>query len=293
MVYSSALEQKQLYNAPELKSLINSKRFSDVTFVLDDGNKVYANKGILVSRSEYFRALFKVGEVKHAEADALEVRVEHISYDIFLNVMEFLYTGETDIIDDNAMQLIEAADLFILTELKERAGAILMLHIDSSTALKLLKFADQMRLTQLQTKCISFLRENLHSDPLLQIELKQYITQDNSDLILAILTSQMGSVNSNNTDAQLPSSTSGAASSSHPAHTRAATARAARRANAANNGNNTGNPGGGGGGGANGGGGGGTGDAHAHLHFPAINNLPFDVTILPNMLHNLRARPDT
>ncbi|EGC30514.1 hypothetical protein DICPUDRAFT_58236 [Dictyostelium purpureum] len=70
--------------------LVNNPEYKDVTFIVED-KPVYAWKGILCARSDYFRAMF---EVPLSESIKGEVQMESISHSTFLLVLQYLYTGE-------------------------------------------------------------------------------------------------------------------------------------------------------------------------------------------------------
>lgn len=54
-----SLESRNVYNAPQLKKLIDDSLFSDVSFRVGE-QTIQAHKNILVSRNDYFRAMFTV-----------------------------------------------------------------------------------------------------------------------------------------------------------------------------------------------------------------------------------------
>ena len=55
---------KEFYYAPHLKSLLEDKQFTDVTFKIGE-TLISAHRNILVARSEYFRAMFTVSHRIH------------------------------------------------------------------------------------------------------------------------------------------------------------------------------------------------------------------------------------
>ena len=58
--FSIALVDPKLSSyAMRVKSMINDEACSDVIFVLKNDERVHANKGLLMTHSEYFRAMFR------------------------------------------------------------------------------------------------------------------------------------------------------------------------------------------------------------------------------------------
>lgn len=88
--------------AKQLHSLINSDMFSDIMFEVE-GKIVPAHKNILVSRSEYFRAMLSE-KSRFLEATSKTgttnktpiIYVGDITYEIFIQVLNFIYTGHVD-----------------------------------------------------------------------------------------------------------------------------------------------------------------------------------------------------
>lgn len=60
-VHSVALVDSKRSYSVMMKSMIDDETCSDVVFVLKDGERIHANKGLLIARSKYFRAMFRSG----------------------------------------------------------------------------------------------------------------------------------------------------------------------------------------------------------------------------------------
>jgi BTB/POZ domain len=90
----------------DFRSMVNNETFSDVTFIVE-GRSVYAHK-LMLTRCSYFEALF-LGQMREAHMDT--IRIEQVRYDIFLLVLEYLYTDQLLIGFNNAMELFEVGFL--------------------------------------------------------------------------------------------------------------------------------------------------------------------------------------
>jgi hypothetical protein len=64
--------------------------FSDVTFILEGSKEVPAHK-IMLARCPYFAAMFSM-EMREKTMD--KIKLENISYNIFMLVMKYLYSDE-------------------------------------------------------------------------------------------------------------------------------------------------------------------------------------------------------
>lgn len=72
-----------------LRHFFNDEEFSDVTFLVQE-RKVYGHKMVLAMCSDCFRAMFTAG---FRECSSSEIEITGCSYDAFLAVMEYIYTG--------------------------------------------------------------------------------------------------------------------------------------------------------------------------------------------------------
>ncbi|CAG8556194.1 3366_t:CDS:1 [Ambispora gerdemannii] len=70
-------------------SHFNNQKFADIEFVFEHGNKIYAHKLILAANSHYFDKMFN-GEWE--ESKAKQIPVNHVSFETFYALVQFLYT---------------------------------------------------------------------------------------------------------------------------------------------------------------------------------------------------------
>ena len=90
-------------NVSMLKNLFDSTVFSDVTLVTKDKVLVNAHKFILSSRSKTFKNLLSI------QGSASHLTIECIRSDVMMLLLEFMYTGHTNIEQDKVGIFIEAA----------------------------------------------------------------------------------------------------------------------------------------------------------------------------------------
>ena len=92
-------------------NVMKNEQFSDVTFSIGD-KELKAHKLILSIHSPVFAAMFK-----HDTKEAKENRVEiiDIHFDVFQELLKFIYSGKAVVLDFCAAELLAAADkVFIL-----------------------------------------------------------------------------------------------------------------------------------------------------------------------------------
>ena len=99
----------------DMRNLIDNKDFSDVTFIVE-GRPVYASRAHLAVRSEHFRAMLFGGM---RESSGGEITIPDVTVNVFLKVLEYLYTDSViDIPPELAVPLLIAAEQYLLDRLK-------------------------------------------------------------------------------------------------------------------------------------------------------------------------------
>lgn len=144
----------------DLRLLVNNKRFSDVTFVVE-GKPLYATRSLLAVRSEHFKALL-FGGMREAAVGA-EIEISDVSYDVFLKVLEYLYTDhlEGDISADIAVPLLMASERYLLTRLKGLCEDSIRKRIAADNVVGIFMAAHAHRALGLKEICFDFILEHL------------------------------------------------------------------------------------------------------------------------------------
>ena len=155
-----------------LRTYFNSEEFADVTFVVQ-GQKVYGHKMILSIVSDCFRAMFTTG---FREQQEMEIEIPDCSYEAFLAVMEYIYTGQTPKLEGSTpsmaagpdstrdvnlariVEILELADRFFLDHLKKICETMLQQAVTAETVEVLLPVAQKTNAGQLQAICEHFIR---------------------------------------------------------------------------------------------------------------------------------------
>ncbi len=89
----------------DLIPALNQKTFSDITLLIDE-KLIYAHKVVLASRSTFFEAMFS-HEFKESEG---EIKIEDVSYDLFMNLLEFMYSDAMKINLKTVFDVLSLAD---------------------------------------------------------------------------------------------------------------------------------------------------------------------------------------
>jgi len=136
----------------DIGELINDKTYSDIELVCG-GQSVFAHKMILAARSEYFNERLK--------EDTEKLVIEGISNEVFMICLKYIYTDAIpEINSENALPILEGANLFKLQRLKSIIEANLRPKINKENVIQWLEITDKYGADQLYSICIDYIVEN-------------------------------------------------------------------------------------------------------------------------------------
>lgn len=120
---------------PKLLRNLNAQRlknkFSDVGLVAG-GSIIRAHRSVLAAGSAYFNAMFTVGLVEEQQE---LVEIHSISPHILSQLVDFIYSGNVDITQDNVLELFAAADMLELDDVVSGCISYLKQQLHYSNAL--------------------------------------------------------------------------------------------------------------------------------------------------------------
>jgi len=157
----------------------------DITLVAKDGKEFKAHRNVLSAASPFFAKLLQSDMKEKKEGVA---RFEEISAPILEDVLEFVYTGSVEINDDqNAKDLIIAADYLFLECLKAFSGRFLEQRLTNSNCISTFYFAEKYKCAELVSNSREFVHDNFASvaelDEFLNLEAKEVESWVSSDEI--------------------------------------------------------------------------------------------------------------
>lgn len=145
--------------ANDLLELVDDKSSADITFLVGRMRQpVYAHRSILVVRSAYFRALLAGG---FAENGAQQLVIPEISREVFVKVLEFIYTDHLqDFTPDMAVELMRWASRYCLPRLLAQCEVYLRDLVTVQNLEQMLKLARCCHAVQLEAYCNHFMRKH-------------------------------------------------------------------------------------------------------------------------------------
>ena len=173
----------------ELMKRINMQReqdyFCDITLVANDGKEFKAHRNVLSAASPFFDRLLQ-SEMKENKEGV--VRFKDLSASRLEDVLEFVYTGNVEVNDEqNAKDLIIATDYLLLECLKSFPERFLEQRVTISNCISTFYFAEKYHCAELVSISRKFVLENFASvaemDEFLNLEAKEVESWISSDEI--------------------------------------------------------------------------------------------------------------
>ena len=130
----------------------------DVTLVVKDGEEFKAHRQVLSEACRFFEKLL-ASDMKESKEGV--VRLETITKHQMADILEFIYTGHVNISSqENAENLIAAADFLLLSNVKSIAGKFLEQNISISTCLSSFYVAEKYLYEELIESTRKFIYSN-------------------------------------------------------------------------------------------------------------------------------------
>ena len=133
----------------------------DITLVVEDGKKFQAHRNVLAEASQFFEKLLS-SDMRESKEGV--IRLEMLNESVLRDVLEYIYTGEVQILDeDHAQDLIAMADYIFLPQLKYLAGRALTQKLNCSNCLPIYHFAETYHCEELVSDVKTFVYANFNT----------------------------------------------------------------------------------------------------------------------------------
>jgi len=136
--------------------LLESGQFSDVT-IKCEGTRLSCHKVILGTRSPVFNAMFIHNMTENQRK---EIDIEDLDIETVKDMLKYMYAGKIDNLNTRSPRLLEAADKYQLSELKEICEEVLCLALDADICLECLVLADLHNAEELKEAAVKFVVEH-------------------------------------------------------------------------------------------------------------------------------------
>ena len=142
-----------------LNSLRKSQTFCDV-FLVVDNSRLPAHKVVLAASSPVFKASF-MSELNGGDEFKVDLPEFIPETKIIEELLNYAYTGEAEISEDNAEELLVIADYFDIPSLKETCAEFLMINLKPSNCLAIQIFAERYRHQELHESATEYICNHL------------------------------------------------------------------------------------------------------------------------------------
>ncbi|XP_030070295.1 ankyrin repeat- and BTB/POZ domain-containing protein 3 [Microcaecilia unicolor] len=138
---------------------VNNKEMSDVTFLVE-GRPFYAHKVLLFTASPRFKALLS----NKPSGENTCVEINHVKYNIFQLVMQYLYSGGAEsllIKNYEIMELLSAAKFFHLEALQRHCEIICAKSITTENCVDIYNHARILGVNELSSYCEGYFLKSM------------------------------------------------------------------------------------------------------------------------------------
>lgn len=153
-----------------LNNLRTSGRFCDVEIIV--GTRIFqAHRAVLAASSPYFQAMFAGGL---CEKDQESVKLHGLSPNVFEILLNFIYSGDVHINQNNVEELFIAADMLGLEEVLAGCTEFLIKELQPINAIGIYSFADDHNCIELKLAAEKYIQRNFpkicHEDEIYDLE---------------------------------------------------------------------------------------------------------------------------
>ena len=127
--------------------LRQNNEYTDVTLE-SGGVQIQCHRVVLAVGSEYFQAMFRCG-LQEKSSDPVQLTMEP---DILANVIDYMYTGEIELTDDNVESLLKACDVLQLDALKARCEDFMLTQVDITNCVRFWRLSELYQLHKVLRK---------------------------------------------------------------------------------------------------------------------------------------------
>jgi hypothetical protein len=136
----------------DLEALLDDEENTDL-ILMAEGKPIYALKGLLKKRSEYFKKMLE-SSMKEGKSNSIDVVG---SYAAIRAVILYLHTDELQVDNEYAVEVLQKAEEWCLPRLKATCEALLMELLSPENAPLFLVEAEKHGALQLREQCMSYM----------------------------------------------------------------------------------------------------------------------------------------
>ncbi|XP_025199504.1 kelch-like protein 3 [Melanaphis sacchari] len=179
-----ALTSKGIMYIGEKEPYSNSMRLDESTMDISlvvNNQKLNAHKAVLSANSAYFNKMFD-SDFKERFQDKIEITITDISFDILSSLVQFIYTSEIYITENNVQDLLISSSVLLLDEVENACVNYIKKIIDTENCINMKDFAKTLGLNDLYSLCMTYIINNFRA----VANTKEFMETDFDEIMLLL-----------------------------------------------------------------------------------------------------------
>jgi len=141
-----------------LEQLFKEKLMCDIVLKVEgDDEEIKAHKSIIAAGCKYFNSMFKSGMV---ESTANVLEISHIRVSSLKAILEYIYCNKIELNEDLALELLEPADRFLLSDLRDGCEKFLVKCLNLENFVKISNMTADFETRYLAEGIFEFISRN-------------------------------------------------------------------------------------------------------------------------------------
>ncbi|CAG2171966.1 unnamed protein product [Oppiella nova] len=120
--------------------------------IIVEGKPIHVHKDILRIRCQHFRSLF----ANWIEREKQELALTQYSYGVYKSFLRYLYTGEVCVAPEDGIELLDLAESYCETDLKDRSVRLIRNGITVDNVLRVYTASLKYEVPELEELCFSY-----------------------------------------------------------------------------------------------------------------------------------------
>ena len=166
-----------------LDVLRRNEKFCDVKVVVKD-KEFPAHKAVLAAASPFFLSLL-ISNMRESKEHLIRIELEEATASVMEDILQYVYTGNVSVNEENAHNLVATADYLLLPGLKTVVGRYLTENLATENCIFYYYFADKYQCEELKEEARDMINSDfsavMETEDFVSLEIKQVMEWVSSD----------------------------------------------------------------------------------------------------------------
>ncbi|XP_065223723.1 speckle-type POZ protein-like isoform X2 [Planococcus citri] len=146
-------------NGSNYETMFENPKYSDVVF-RTNGSEYPAHKAILAASSPIFAAILQRKDTRNGKNRKIRINVTHMNEEVFRAMLQYIYTGKCDNVDQLADRLFVAATKYGLDGLRKICEQSLCKTLSAEKAEDMFVFAKKHHANELKSRALELIKKS-------------------------------------------------------------------------------------------------------------------------------------